>query len=101
MLFDPGTVPPEFLEWLAGWMGAALDASWSEERKRFFLAHAMEMFAGRGTRDGLIRALRLALEDCIDPRLFEPEGTAVLTVPAAAPSSSSSTPAAKKDCGCG
>ncbi|HEX8904332.1 MAG TPA: phage tail protein, partial [Longimicrobiaceae bacterium] len=65
VLFDPGTVPPEFLEWLAGWMGAALDAAWSQAKKRIFLAHAMEMFAGRGTREGLIRALRLALEECV------------------------------------
>lgn len=105
MLFDPGTVPPEFLEWLAGWMGAALDASWSEEKKRLFLAHAMEMFAGRGTRDGLIRALRLALEDCVDPTLFAPEGTTTLALPAPAAttttSSSASTAVAKKDCGCG
>jgi phage tail-like protein len=70
LLFGAATVPAEFLEWLAGWMGAALDASWSEAKKRFFLSHAMEMFAGRGTRDGLIRALRLALEDCVDPDLF-------------------------------
>lgn len=102
MLFDPGTVPPEFLEWLGGWMGAALDASWSEAKKRTFLAHAMEMFAGRGTRDGLIRALRLALEDCVDPHLFDPEGTATLALPApAAGATASSTSATKKDCGCG
>lgn len=102
MLFDPGTVPPEFLEWLAGWMGAALDASWSEGKKRLFLSHAMEMFVSRGTRDGLIRALRLALEDCVDPHLFDPQGTTTLVVPA--PPSTSSTPStavAKKDCGCG
>ncbi|HEX5869557.1 MAG TPA: phage tail protein, partial [Longimicrobium sp.] len=101
MLFDPGTVPPEFLEWLAGWMGAALDASWSEAKKRVFLAHAMEMFAGRGTRDGLIRALRLALEDCVDPNLFDAEGTTTLTVSPTATSSTASTAVVKKDCGCG
>lgn len=86
-LFAPATVPAEFLDWLAGWMGAALDASWSEEKKRFFLAHAMQMFAGRGTRAGLIRALRLALEPCVDPTLFdEVEETASAT---------------SGDCGCG
>ena len=70
-LFDTSTVPPEFLEWLAGWLGASLDAAWSEEKRRFFLANALRMYAQRGTRDGLVRALRLALEDCVDPHLFD------------------------------
>jgi phage tail-like protein len=89
LLFDTQTVPAEFLEWLAGWMGAALDASWSEAKKRFFLSHAMEMFAGRGTRDGLIRALRLALEDCVDPHLFATSGSAATSSPSTVSTSSS------------
>jgi phage tail-like protein len=72
LLFDTRTVPVEFLDWLAGWLGASLDAAWNEEKRRFFLAHALRMFAGRGTRDGMVRALRLALESCPDPDLFEP-----------------------------
>lgn len=92
VLFDTRTVPPEFLEWLAGWMGAATDAAWSEEKKRFFLAHAMEMFAGRGTRQGMIRALRLALDECVDPHLFDDAGDAAAAAP--------STPSAG-GCGCG
>jgi phage tail-like protein len=74
VLFDTRTVPPEFLDWLAGWLGATLDPAWDESRRRFFLANALRMFAARGTRNGLVRALRLALEDCTDPDLFE--GTA-------------------------
>lgn len=112
LLFDTGTVPAEFLEWLAGWMGAALDASWSESKKRFFLSHAMEMFAGRGTRDGLIRALRLALEDCADPGLFAsaPASAASAAVPSTPCTTvatqqtlamKSSTPEPVKGCGCG
>lgn len=109
LLFGTRTVPPEFLEWLAGWMGAALDASWTEAKKRFFLAHAMEMFAGRGTRDGLIRALRLALEDCVDPTLFPSSANGMGMMPPLhlrriaaealpAPSSASS---GSGGCGCG
>ncbi|HEU0301450.1 MAG TPA: phage tail protein, partial [Longimicrobium sp.] len=113
VLFDPDTVPPEFLEWLAGWMGAALDASWTEAKKRVFLVHAMEMFAGRGTREGLVRALRLALEECVDPQLFGGNGgTAAATPPAAASayasasttlstSSASTSTAVVKPGGCG
>ena len=111
LLFDTETVPPEFLEWLGGWMGAALDASWSEAKKRFFLSHAMEMFAGRGTRDGLIRALRLALEDCVDPYLFGGTTDGAGTVQPASSSYAaggsvqsalpSTTSASTGDCGCG
>lgn len=70
LLFDAHTVPADFLEWLAGWMGATLDEAWTERKKRVFLANSMSMFAGRGTRAGLIRALRLALEEEVDPALF-------------------------------
>lgn len=70
VLFDTRTVPAEFLEWLAAWLGASLDAAWDERRRRFFLANALRMYAGRGTKQGLVRALRLALEDCPDPNLF-------------------------------
>jgi phage tail-like protein len=106
VLFDPDTVPPEFLEWLGGWMGAAMDASWTEAKKRIFLAHAMQMFAGRGTRAGLIRALRLALETCVDPHLFDGDGSDAPAMLAASPSTTSSSPASqgtavKKAGGCG
>jgi phage tail-like protein len=72
LLFDTSTVPPEFLQWLAGWLGASLDAAWDEGKRRFFVANAMRIYASRGTRGGLVRALRLALEECVDPHLFEP-----------------------------
>ena len=71
VLFDTSTVPPEFLDWLSGWLGATLDVGWDEAKKRFFLANATRMFASRGTREGLVRALRLALEACVDPNLFD------------------------------
>ena len=99
VLFDPATVPAEFLEWLGGWMGAAADAAWSEEKKRVFLAHAMEMFAGRGTREGLIRALRLALEECVDPTLFR--GTSASPPASSSPSASTAMKAGGCGCGCG
>lgn len=71
-LLDTRTVPAEFLDWLGGWLGASLDAAWDEEKRRFFLANALRMYEGRGTREGLVRAFRLALEECPDPDLFEP-----------------------------
>lgn len=108
VLFDTETVPPEFLDWLAGWLGAALDTSWSEQKKRFFLANAMTMFAGRGTRDGLVRALRLALEDCVDPHLFDAAADGAKPVaatsspsPASTSTAVATTTAKAGGCGCG
>ena len=31
---DPRTTPPEYLEWLGGWLGVSVDSAWDERRKR-------------------------------------------------------------------
>lgn len=75
-LFDVRTAPPEYLEWLAGWLGAVLDPEWEDARRRLFLAHAERLFRFRGTPAGLIAAIRLALDPCPDDRLFAGLGAA-------------------------
>ncbi len=70
-LFDTRLIAPEYLEWLAAWLSATLDAGWPGDRRRFFLAHAWRMFAERGTVPGIVRAVRLTLDDCIDESLFD------------------------------
>lgn len=70
MLFDVATVPDEYLDWLAGWLGLSLEAGWDEKRKRLFLRHAPELFQQRGTPAGLVRAIRIATDPCPDDTLF-------------------------------
>ncbi len=50
---DPLLAPEDFLDWLAGWVGAALDQTWPVERRRAFVASAVELFRLRGTATGL------------------------------------------------
>jgi phage tail-like protein len=69
-LFDTRTVGAQYLEWLASWMGVALDFSWVDSTRRLFLAHAAQMFRERGTCAGLARAIRLTLDPCPDESLF-------------------------------
>ncbi|MDT0399819.1 MULTISPECIES: phage tail protein [Streptomyces] len=58
---DPRVAPVDFLVWLASWVGAADDPQWPEERRREAVARAVELHRWRGTRRGLVEALRLAL----------------------------------------
>lgn len=72
LLFDTRTLDADYLDWLAGWLGVALDPAFDEPRQRLFLDHAIELFGQRGTPQGLARALRLVLDPCPDASLFEP-----------------------------
>ncbi|MFJ3580980.1 phage tail protein I [Streptomyces sp. NPDC090127] len=59
--FDPALTPPDFLHWLATWVGVDLDEEWPEELARTVVARAMELHRWRGTRRGLVERLRLCL----------------------------------------
>lgn len=72
-LFDPRTVPAEYLDWLASWLGASFDFTWSTATRRFFLENAPLFFQARGTPDGLIRMIRMSLDGCANESLFEPD----------------------------
>jgi len=57
--FDPGITPPEYVQWLASWVGIALDGRWPEERQREVVRKAPELFRWRGTRRGMEQFIQL------------------------------------------
>jgi len=50
---DPAYAPEDFLDWLASWVGAALDQTWPLERRRKMVASAADLYRLRGTASGL------------------------------------------------
>jgi len=54
----PLAAPDDFLPWLAGWLGVAVDERWSQERRRRVVARAHEVYRWRGTRRGIAEAVR-------------------------------------------
>ena len=58
---DPELAPPDFLDWLAEWVGIEVDDTWTVERRREIVAGAAAMHRGRGTTAGIAAAVRLAV----------------------------------------
>lgn len=50
---DPAVAPEDVLDWLGEWVGVALDQTWPIERRRTFVASAVDLFRLRGTASGL------------------------------------------------
>lgn len=57
---NPLLAPADFLEWMATWFSEVLDENWPAERRRRFVAAAVETFRIRGTVAGLRRELELS-----------------------------------------
>jgi len=68
-LFDPRSTPatpgapdtPDFLSWLASWVGIVFDRNWPEDRRRRYLRAAPALFDLRGTVPGIRAVLLLYL----------------------------------------
>ncbi len=56
---DPALTPPDFLDWLGGWVAALLDETWPIERRRAFVAQAADLHRRRGTLAGLTDHIRI------------------------------------------
>jgi phage tail-like protein len=56
---DPALTPPDFLDWLGGWVAALLDETWPIERRRAFVANAADLHRRRGTLAGLADHIRI------------------------------------------
>ena len=64
VLLDHAAAPADALDWLASWLGATLDPRWDEARRRLFIDNAVQLYRTRGTRRGLLAAVRLAVDAC-------------------------------------
>jgi phage tail-like protein len=62
-LFDPAAAPdrgyPSWLSWLSGWLAWQVDQNWTEAQSRQYLAEAFQLYALRGTTEGLRRYLKI------------------------------------------
>jgi phage tail-like protein len=71
---DPALTPPDFLDWLAGWVGLSLDQNWSEAQRRALVSRAGELYRWQGTIRGLVEHLRLYAG--VEPEVSDSGGAA-------------------------
>lgn len=69
-LLDARTTPGEAVDWLAGWLGLALEPAWSDYQRRLLIAQAPYFFQRRGTLPGLMQAILLTVYPQLGPDIF-------------------------------
>jgi phage tail-like protein len=77
--FDPRLTPPDFLEWLAAWLGVELDETWTIDRRRELVLRAVELYRWRGTARGLAQAVTVFTG--AEPEVVDSGGVAWSTMP--------------------
>ncbi len=75
-LFDPAVAPPEWLPWLATWLDFDLIEEWPTDATRRNIVDAVELYAQRGTAEGLRRYLKLYAG--VEARIEEPSASVAL-----------------------
>lgn len=58
-LLNPHAAPPEWLDWLASFIGLGMQPCWPEQARRQMIAEAARLFRGRGTLWSLKRMLEI------------------------------------------
>lgn len=76
---DPSLAPPDFVAWLAGWMGLALDENWELGQRRALVAQALDLYRWRGTRRGLTE--HVSLYCGVEPEIEDSGGVAWAAAP--------------------
>lgn len=76
---DTDVAPADFLEWLAGWVGATLDENWPAARQRATVSQAVTLHRTRGTVAGLRAHLEAATGLRVD--VTDSGGVATSTTP--------------------
>jgi phage tail-like protein len=56
---DPQLAPPDFVAWLAGWVGVEIDETWTLDRLRRLIQDAVILYRVRGTAAGLAAHIKL------------------------------------------
>ncbi len=59
---DPRRTHPDFLPWLAGWVGLTLRDDWEEATRRQFISQMVPLYRQRGTKAALQKILALYLD---------------------------------------
>lgn len=67
--FDPHLAPPDFVDWLAAWVGLEVDETWTTERRRRLIEEASVLYRVRGTAAGL--AAHVALYAGTTPEIVD------------------------------
>lgn len=71
---DPALSPPDFLGWLAQWLGLALDQNWPEAKRRALVGAASELYRWEGTVRGIGSYVRLLAG--VEPEVVDNGGVA-------------------------
>lgn len=81
--FDPLISPEDFLDWLASWVGLALDENWPIQKQRRLIAQAVELYSWRGTIKGVAALVEIYAD--VVPEITETGGVATSEVPGGKP----------------
>jgi len=61
-LFDPGSTPSAFLDWLAQWLDLAVEEDWDPKVKKALIANAARLYERKGTPAGLADFIEIVLQ---------------------------------------